>query len=77
MTNSQQQIINLRREKVLELSSRGLTQEIAAQLGTSQKTISNDLEWLRRDAIEFVHQNREHVALGYRKVMSNLYQLKK
>jgi DNA-binding CsgD family transcriptional regulator len=47
---SKQEQVQQRRTEVLELSSRGLTQqEIADRLGPfhiSQRTVSRDLEWL-------------------------------
>jgi DNA-binding transcriptional regulator LsrR (DeoR family) len=63
---------------VLELSSQGLTQqEIANRLLISQKTVSNDLTWLKKDAVEFIKRNREHIAFEYKQAMSNFYQLRK
>jgi hypothetical protein len=68
---------------VLELSSRGLRQmEIVAEfskmgIDICQKTISNDLAWIARDSIEFVHRNRQHLALEYRKVKCNYELLRK
>ena len=39
------------RDKVLELCARGLTQqEIASKMNCSQKTISNDIVFLKGDA---------------------------
>ena len=67
-----------RRHAVLELSAQGLTQqEIANKLLMSQKTVSNDLRFLKQDAVEFVHQNRANVAFEYKQVISNFYQLRK
>jgi arginine repressor len=72
-----------RQAKVLELSAQGLTQhEIVREfskmgINISQKTISNDLAFLRKDAIEFVKQNREHVAFEFKQTLSNFYQLRK
>jgi DNA-binding transcriptional regulator LsrR (DeoR family) len=75
---TKQQQIDQRRQAVLELSSQGLTQqEIANRLLISQKTVSNDLTWLKQDAIEFVKKNREHIAFEYKQVISNFYQLRK
>jgi predicted transcriptional regulator len=63
---------------VLELSSQGLTQQdIANRLLISQKTVSNDLTWLKQDAVEFIKKNREHIAFEYKQVISNFYQLRK
>jgi DNA-binding transcriptional regulator LsrR (DeoR family) len=75
---SKQQQIEHRRHAVLELSAQGLTQqEIANRLIISQKTVSNDLVFLKKDAILFVQQNRANVAFEYKQVMSNFYQLRK
>lgn len=66
------------RHAVLELSAQGLTQqEIASKLLMSQKTVLNDLTFLRKDAVLFVHGNRANVAFEYKQVMSNFYQLRK
>jgi arginine repressor len=60
LTITKEEQIAQRRVRVLELSSQGLTQyeivgEIKAMgIDISQKTISNDLAFLRKDAIEFV-----------------------
>jgi hypothetical protein len=43
----------------------------------SQKTVSNDLTWLKKDAVEFIKRNREHIAFEYKQAMSNFYQLRK
>ena len=43
----------------------------------SQKTVSNDLTFLKKDAVVFVQQNRANVAFEYKQVMSNFYQLRK
>jgi predicted transcriptional regulator len=73
----EQQIAD-RRQAVLELSAQGHNQqEIANKLVISQKTVSNDLAWLREDAVEFVRKNREQIAFEYRQVISNFYQLRK
>jgi DNA-binding transcriptional regulator LsrR (DeoR family) len=75
---TKQQQIDQRRQAVLELSSQGLTQqEIANRLLMSQKTVSNDLTWLKKDAVEFIKKNREHIAFEYKQAMSNFYQLRK
>jgi arginine repressor len=36
-----------------------------------QKTISNDLAWLRKDVVAFVTRNRENMALEYKQALSN------
>jgi DNA-binding transcriptional regulator LsrR (DeoR family) len=78
VTISKQQQMEQRGHAVLELSAQGLTQqEIANKLLMSQKTVSNDLTYLKKDAVAFVHQNRANVAFEYKQVMSNFYQLRK
>jgi transcriptional regulator len=48
----------LRRDRVLELTSKGLTQqEIADRLKYSQQTISNDIIYLRKKARENLQQH--------------------
>jgi DNA-binding CsgD family transcriptional regulator len=78
---SKKEQIQQRRQAVLELSAQGLTQkEIADKLQVfhiSQKTVSRDLDWLRKDAIDFVKKNREHIAFEYKQTLSNFYQLRK
>jgi hypothetical protein len=71
--------IEARRAKVLELSAQGLTQEEIAKklVAVSQKTISNDLAWWRKESIAYIKNSGEHIALEYRKVLSNFYQLRK
>lgn len=72
-----QQIIN-RRQAVLELSSQGLSQiEISEKLLISQKTVYNDIAWLKKDATEFIKQNRKHIVFEYKQALSNFYQLRK
>ena len=78
MQITKEQQIADRRQAVLELSAQGHNQqEIANKLVISQKTVSNDLAWLREDAVEFVRKNREQIAFEYRQVISNFYQLRK
>ena len=78
MSITKQQQIDQRRQAVLELSSQGLTQqEIAGKLLISQKTVSNDLAWLKKDAVEFAKKSREHIAFEYRQATSNFFQLRK
>jgi predicted transcriptional regulator len=73
--------IEQRRNAVLELSARGLSQtEIAEQLGVfhiSQPTISRDLTYLRNESNEYIKRSREHLAHEYRLVLSNFKQLRK
>jgi DNA-binding CsgD family transcriptional regulator len=78
VTITKAQQITYRREKVLELSAKGLTQqEIAGELLVSQKTVSNDLTWLKNDAIEVVKQSREYIAFEYTKSLAVLDHIKK
>jgi hypothetical protein len=46
-------------------------------ISISQKTVSNDLTALNKDAVEFVKKIREHIAFGYQQALSNFYQLRK
>jgi len=65
-------------KKVLERAATGLSQQdISAKLMISQKTVSNDVAWLRKDAIEFIRSNKEQLAYEYRQTLSNFYQLRK
>lgn len=79
MVVSKTEQIAMRRARVLELSSQGLTQqEIAERLVTvSQRTVCNDLIWWKNESIDFVKRNKEELAFEYRRVMSNFYQLRK
>src|SRR5215204_2688319 len=79
---SKKEQIEQRRATVLELSSRGLSQqEISEKLqgikGISQQTVSRDLEWLENNAIEYVKKNRQQMAVEYRKTLTNLIHLRK
>jgi hypothetical protein len=76
---TKQKQIEARRIKVLELSAQGLTQEeISMKLvAVSQKTVSNDLAWWRKESIAYIKNSGEHIALEYRKVLTNFYQLRK
>ena len=64
---------------MLELSAQGLTQEEIAKklIAVSQKTVSNDLAWWRKESIAYIKNSSENIALEYRKVLSNFYQLRK
>jgi orotate phosphoribosyltransferase-like protein len=77
---SKQEQIQQRRVRVWQLYSQGLTQEeIAKELQpfhVTRRTVGYDLEWLREDALNFVIDNRKHIAEEYKKVMSNLEQLR-
>jgi transcriptional antiterminator len=78
LTVTKQQQITYRREKVLELSAQGLTQqEIARKLLVSQKTVSNDINWLKNDAIEVIKRSREYLAFEYTKSLAVLDHIKK
>ena len=78
MTVTKQQQITYRREKVLELAAQGLTQqEIARKLLVSQKTVSNDINWLKNDAIEVIKRSREYLAFEYTKSLAVLDHIKK
>jgi len=76
---TKQKQIEARRAKVLELSAQGLTQEEIAKklVAVSQKTVSNDLAWWRKESMAYIKNSSEHIALEYRKVLSNFYQLRK
>jgi hypothetical protein len=76
---TKQKQIEARRARVLELSAQGLTQEEIAKklVAVSQKTVSNDLAWWRKESIVYIKNSGEHIALEYRKVLSNFYQLRK
>jgi hypothetical protein len=76
---TKQQQIEARRARVLELSAQGLTQEEITKklVAVSQKTVSNDLAWWRKESIVYIKNSGEHIALEYRKVLSNFYQLRK
>jgi len=76
---TKQKQIEARRIKVLELSAQGLTQEEISKklVAVSQKTVSNDLAWWRKESIAYIKNSGEHIALEYRKVLSNFYQLRK
>jgi DNA-binding transcriptional regulator GbsR (MarR family) len=76
---TKQKQIEARRAKVLELSAQGLTQEEIAKklVAVSQKTVSNDLAWWRKESIAYIKYSGEHIALEYHKVLSNFYQLRK
>jgi len=76
---TKQKQIEARRAKVLELSAQGLTQEEIAKklVAVSQKTVSNDLVWWRKESMAYIKESGEHIALEYRKVLSNFYQLRK
>ena len=76
---TKQKQIEARRIKVLEWSAQGLTQEEISKklVAVSQKTVSNDLAWWRKESIAYIKNSGEHIALEYRKVLTNFYQLRK
>jgi len=76
---TKQKQIEARRIKVLELSAQGLTQEEISKrlVAISQKTVSNDLAWWRKESVSYIKESSEHIALEYRKVLSNFYQLRR
>lgn len=56
MTSNNNKKIKERRKKVGFLLSRSFTEaEIAGQLGTSQPTISRDIQWIKSDSQQFVY----------------------
>jgi DNA-binding CsgD family transcriptional regulator len=70
-----------RRIKVLELYSRGYTQqEIADKMEgfhISRQTIGSDLKVLREESDEYVQNFKQTLSFDYRQVESNLHQLLK
>lgn len=46
-------------------------------INISQKTISNDIAWHRKDAVDYIKRNREQIALEYKLIMSNFHQLRR
>lgn len=72
--------IAARRQLVLELRAQGLSQaEIASRLPTvvDQKTVSNDLKFIRAESLKNISRKREEVAFEFELALSNLYQLRK
>jgi predicted transcriptional regulator len=68
----------LRRERVLELTSKGKTQtEIANILNYSQPTISNDVIYLRKKAKENLQNHFSLLPYQYEQAKSNLESLRK
>lgn len=67
------ELIEWRRDKVLELSSKGYSQtEIAKELKTSKSTISRDMDHIRE---EFYRKKREFQELMYFEYIGSLYAL--
>ncbi|MFL6483764.1 MAG: hypothetical protein ACJ70Z_03490 [Nitrososphaera sp.] len=68
----------LRRDRVFELASKGLTQqEIADRLNYSQQTISNDFIYLGKKARENLQQYSQELPYYYEQALSNLRSLRK
>ena len=78
---SKEDLIKLRRDRVLELRAQGLTQqEIANELsafGVSRRTIGNDLDYLKKNALPNIRAHQQNIAFEYQQVLSNFYQLRK
>jgi DNA-binding transcriptional regulator LsrR (DeoR family) len=78
---SKEEQIKLRRDAVFELRAQGLTQqEIANKLsafGVSRRTIGNDLEYLRKNALSIMRAHQGNIAFEYQQILSNFYQLRK
>jgi DNA-binding transcriptional regulator LsrR (DeoR family) len=78
---SKEEQIRMRRDTVLELRAQGLTQqEIANKLsvfGVSRRTIGNDLEYLRKNAVSIIRAHQQNIAFEYQQILSNFYQLRK
>lgn len=70
--------IEIRREAVLELASKGWTQQqIAQKLGYSQAQISKDLAVIRSRAREQLTNHYQELPMRYRMVLSNLEAIRK
>jgi orotate phosphoribosyltransferase-like protein len=70
--------IQVRRDRVFELSSKGLNQtEIADKLNYSQQTVSNDLAYLHRKAKENLTKGCSDLAYQYEEALTNLRALRK
>jgi hypothetical protein len=68
----------LRRDRVLELTSKGKTQtEIADILNYSQQTISNDVIYLRKRARENLQNHSQELPYHYEQALSNLTSVRK
>jgi DNA-binding CsgD family transcriptional regulator len=68
----------LRRDRVLELTSKGKTQtEIADILNYSQQTISNDIIYLRKRAKENLQNHSQELPYHYEQALSNLTSVRK
>jgi transcriptional regulator with XRE-family HTH domain len=78
MPLSYEEEIELRRDTVLELASKGWTQhQIAQKLGYSQAQISKDLAVIRSKAREQLASHYQELPIRYRIVISNLEQIRK
>jgi len=73
-SNLNQQQIDWRREKVLQLASDGYgVREIAGVLKVSHPTISRDLQWLRAEAKQHIHEYiTDQVPFEYKKTLAGL-----
>jgi orotate phosphoribosyltransferase-like protein len=68
----------LRRDRVLELTSKGKTQqEIADILNYSQQTISNDVVYLRKRARENLQKHAQELPYHYDQAINNLTSVRK
>jgi predicted transcriptional regulator len=68
----------LRRDRVLELTSKGKTQtEIADILNYSQQTISNDTIYLRKKARENLQNHSQELPYHYEQALNNLTSVRK
>ena len=68
----------LRRDRVLQMSSQGYNQqEIADKLKYSQSTISNDINYLKRASVEKLRLHIGHIAFQYDQVCTNLELLRR
>ena len=78
MPLSYEEEIEIRREAVLELSSKGWTQQqIAQKLGYCQAQISKDLDVIRSKARDELTNHYLELPIRYRMVLSNLEQIRK
>jgi hypothetical protein len=78
MPLSYEEEIEIRRETVLELASKGWTQQaIAAKLGYSQAQIPKDLAVVRSRAREQLTKHYEELPIRYRMILSNLEAIRK
>jgi hypothetical protein len=70
--------IQLRRDRVLELHSKGLTQsEIAVKLNYAQQTISKDIAYLKQKSMENLRLHYQELPYQREQALSNLYSIRK